>query len=279
MKKKKFNGYTPFLIPYILLLVVFIVLPMIFIVTYSVLDKTSSLPIYTFKIENYTQFFSSWIYMKCIGKSLYLALVSTIICLLISYPIAYFISKRKPETQGVLVLLITAPMWINMLLRTLAIKQVLDGPILKLVQLFNPDITILIGNDFSVILGMVYNYIPYMLLPIYTILSKIDHKLVEASTDLGGKSGHTFLHVIFPLSLSGVASGCTITFLSSATTITITKYLGEGRYFLIGNLIETEFITNSRWGFGSAISLILLIIIMIVMWGFNRIGYSEEESI
>ena len=279
MKKKKFNGYTPFLIPYILLLVVFIVLPMIFIVTYSVLDKTSSLPIYTFKIENYTQFLSSWIYMKCIGKSLYLALVSTIICLLISYPIAYFISKRKPETQGVLVLLITAPMWINMLLRTLAIKQVLDGPILKLVQLFNPDITILIGNDFSVILGMVYNYIPYMLLPIYTILSKIDHKLVEASTDLGGKSGYTFMHVIFPLSLSGVASGCTITFLSSATTITITKYLGEGRYFLIGNLIETEFITNSRWGFGSAISLILLIIIMIVMWGFNRIGYSEEESI
>ncbi len=277
--KKKINSYTPFLIPYILLLVVFIVLPMIFIVTYSVLEKTSALPIYTFKIENYTQFFSSWIYIKCIGKSLYLALISTITCLLVCYPIAYFISKRKPETQGVLVLLITAPMWINMLLRTLAIKQVLDGPILKLVQLFNPDITILIGNDFSVILGMVYNYIPYMLLPIYTILSKIDHRLVEASTDLGGKSIHTFLHVIFPLSLSGVASGCTITFLSSATTITITKYLGEGRYFLIGNLIETEFITNSRWGFGSAISLILLIIIMIVMWGFNRIGYSEEENI
>lgn len=277
--KKKFNSYTPFLIPYILLLVVFIVLPMIFIVTYSVLDKTSSLPIYSFKIENYTQFFSSWIYIKCIGKSLYLALISTIVCLLICYPIAYFISKRKPETQGVLILLITAPMWINMLLRTLAIKQVLDGPILKLVQLFNPDITILIGNDFSVILGMVYNYIPYMLLPIYTILSKIDHRLVEASTDLGGKSYHTFLHVILPLSLSGVASGCTITFLSSATTITITKYLGEGRYFLIGNLIETEFITNSRWGFGSAISLILLIIIMIVMWGLNRIGYSEEENI
>lgn len=277
--KKKFNTYTPFMIPYLLVLILFIVLPMVFIVLYSVIEQTNELPVYTFQVENYIQFFSTYIYFKCILKSLYLALISTLVTLLICYPIAYFISKRKKETQGLLVLLITAPMWINMLLRTLAIKQVLDGPLLKLVQLINPDISVLIGNDFSVILGMVYNYIPYMLLPIYTILSKIDYRYIEASTDLGGKSYHTFFHIILPLSLPGVSSGCTITFLSSATTITITKYLGEGRYFLIGNLIETEFITNSRWGFGSAISIILLIIIMIVMWMFNKIGNNKEAEV
>lgn len=277
IKRKPRNYYLPFLFPYLVILFGFILLPMLFILGYSVIDtKTDDLPIYIFTVENYKRFFSTVLYIRCIGKSLYIALLSTIVCLIVCYPISYFIAKRKPGTQALLVLLVTAPMWVNMLLRTLAIKQVLDGPLLQFVQWFNPDVNILIGNDCSVVFGMVYNYIPYMILPIYTILSKLDKRLIEASTDLGAKSKETFLKVVAPLSLPGVMSGVTIVFLSSATTITITKYLGEGRYFLIGNLIETEFITNSRWSFGSAISVILLIFIMAIMWLLNRVEHKEE---
>ncbi len=275
--KKKNAQYIVFLIPYLFILVGFILLPMLSILAYSLIDKTSELPIYSFTFFNYSKFFESYLYLKCILKSLYLALVSTIVCLVLCYPIAYFIARRKPQTQAVLVLLVTAPMWVNMLLRTLAIKQVFDGPLLAIVRWFNPDINVIIGNDFSVIFGMVYNYVPYMILPIYTSLSKLDPRLLEASTDLGAKNYQTLLNVIVPLSVPGVISGITITFLSCATTITITKYLGEGRYFLIGNLIETEFITNSRWSFGSAISMILLIVIMLVMFIINKFNKEEKE--
>lgn len=275
--KKKNAQYIVFLIPYLFILVGFILLPMLSILAYSLIDKTSELPIYSFTFSNYSKFFESYLYLKCILKSLYLALVSTIVCLVLCYPIAYFIARRKPQTQAVLVLLVTAPMWVNMLLRTLAIKQVFDGPLLAIVRWFNPDINVIIGNDFSVIFGMVYNYVPYMILPIYTSLSKLDPRLLEASTDLGAKNYQTLLNVIVPLSVPGVISGITITFLSCATTITITKYLGEGRYFLIGNLIETEFITNSRWSFGSAISMILLIVIMLVMFIINKFNKEEKE--
>lgn len=279
MEKVKYNKsrnyYLPFLIPYLLILLIFIVLPMVFIFVYSILDLKTDLPIYVVTLENYQSFFETILYIKCIWKSIYLAFLATLVCLIVCYPISYFIAKRKPATQALLILLVTAPMWVNMLLRTLAIKQVLDGPLLKLVQMVDPDVNILIGNDFSVIFGMVYNYIPYMILPIYTILSKIDARLIEASIDLGARNRDTFLNVIAPLSLPGVMSGVTIVFLSSATTITITKYLGEGRYFLIGNLIETEFITNSRWSFGSAISVILLLLIMAIMWLMNRVSRKE----
>lgn len=278
-KKRSFNLYLPFLLPYLAILIVFIVLPMVFMFVYSLMEKTSELPIYQFTISNYSEFFKTSLYIECILRSLYLALISTLVCVVVCYPIAYFIAKRKPATQAILVLLVTAPMWVNMLLRTLAIKQILDGPLLKLVQMINPDVSVITGNDFAVIFGMVYNYVPYMILPIYTSLSKLDPRLLEASTDLGARSNYTFRHVIFPLSIPGVVSGITIVFLSSATTITITKYLGEGRYFLIGNLIETEFITNSDWSFGSAISLILLVIITLIMWGINRFDKSEKEAI
>lgn len=264
------------MIPYLVILFGFILLPMVFILVYSLIDKTSDLPIYSFTFENYIHFFKTGLYFKCIFRSLYLAFLATIICVIVCYPIAYFIARRSPQTQAVLILLVTAPMWINMLLRTLAIKQLLDGPLLKLVKLFNPDVNVIIGNDFSVIFGMVYNYIPYMILPIYTSLEKIDPRLIEASTDLGAKNYQTLKNVIIPLSLPGVLSGITITFLSCATTITITKYLGEGRYFLIGNLIETEFITNSRWSFGSAISLIMLIIIMAIMFIMSKLNKEDK---
>ena len=272
MKKNK--AYLIYLIPYLLVLLLFILLPMIFIVVYSLIESTDF--VYKLTLDNFAEFFSTYLYFKAILQSLKLALIATIVCIALCYPISYFIVRRKPKIRKALLLLTTSTMWINMLLRTLAIKQILDGPVLKLVQLFNPDITVIIGNDFSVVLGMVYNYIPYMILPIYTSLTKLDVKLVEASTDLGAKKAQTFMHVILPLSMPGVLSGVTMVFLSCTTTITISKYLGEGRYFLIGNVIENEFITNSRWGFGSAISLILLIIMMLIMLLFDKLSKKWE---
>jgi len=272
---KKTKMYSIYLIPYVIFLSVFILLPMVFIFVYSLIEKQNAF-VYRFTFNNFSMFFSTNLYAHCIWKSVYLAFFATIITLLISYPLAYFIARRKPSFRKSLILLVTSPMWINMLLRTLAIKQLLDGPLLKFVQMFNPDINVIIGNDFSVIFGMVYNYIPYMILPIYTSLTKLDYRLQEASTDLGARAYQTFGHVTLPLSIPGIMSGVTIVFLSCTTTITISKYLGEGRYFLIGNLIETEFITNSRWGFGSAISLIMLILMMLVMVLFDKVSKKWE---
>lgn len=273
--KKKVNLFSIYLIPYLLFSILFIVLPMFFIGFYSLVEEKNSF-IYNITINNFRLFFETNLYLKAIGKSLYLAFIATLVCILICYPLAYYISRRTRKWQKALVLFITSPMWINMLLRTLAIKQLLDGPLLKLVKLFNPDINVIIGNDFSVILGMVYNYIPYMILPIYTSLLKIDNKLVEASTDLGAKKSETFKNITFPLSIPGVIAGVTMVFLSCTTTITISKYLGEGRYFLVGNLIENEFITNSRWGFGSAISIIMLILMMLLMLLFDKLSKKWE---
>jgi len=274
MTKAKNNAYLLYLLPYLLILALFIILPMIFIVVYSLIDSSEF--VYKLTVDNFTSFFSTYLYFKAILKSLKLAFIATIVTIAICYPVAFYISRRKPKIRKALLLLTTSPMWINMLLRTLAIKQVLDGPLLKIVQLFNPDVSVIIGNDFSVVLGMVYNYIPYMVLPIYTSLVKLDNKLIEASTDLGAHKAQTFIHVILPLSLPGVLSGVTMVFLSCTTTITISKYLGEGRYFLIGNVIENEFITNSRWGFGSAISLILLLIMLLIMYILDRFSKKWE---
>ncbi|MGL4949491.1 MAG: ABC transporter permease [Anaeroplasmataceae bacterium] len=184
-KKNKFNYSFWFIVPFILLLSIFVIIPMLSILFYSIVDQTSEFPIYRLSFLNYIEFFKKSEYLIALGKSLYFALVATICCFLISYPLAYFISKRKKATQAILMLLVTAPMWINMLLRTLAIKQILDGPLLNIFQALGFTGSTLLGNDFAIILGMIYIYLPFMILPIYTIMSKIDYNLVEASRDLG----------------------------------------------------------------------------------------------
>lgn len=278
-KKKLKIDYNFFLLlPFLILLVVLIIFPMMSIVLYSVLDQTSQLPIYTFTFQNYINFFSTSELVGSLGKSLWFALLTTIGCIAIGYPISYFIAKRKLKTQATLILLITSPMWINMLLRTLAVKQLFEGPLLKLVQQINPNIISILGTDFAVVFGMVYNYLPFMILPIYTILSKLDFKLIEASTDLGASRFQSFRRVILPLSLVGVLSGITIVFLSSATTIVISKFLGESKYVLIGNIIDMEFVTNAQWGSGSAISVILLLVIMILMWITNKLDKTAKDG-
>ncbi len=271
-KKFKWTYEKTILTPYIILLLVLILIPMILIFFYSIIDQESELPIYTITFKNYIAFFNNQSATRSLLKSILLAVISTIFCVIFAYPISYFIARRSTKTQATLILLVTAPMWVNMLLRTMAVKQIFEGPlliILRKMHILGENDKIL-GSYFAVVFGMVYNYLPYMILPIYTTLSKLDEKLIEASTDLGASKGQTFRRVIMPLSIPGVLSGVTIVFLSAATTIVISKYMGDGKFVLIGNIIETEFITNSAWGNGSAISMILLVIILLILWLTNK---------
>ncbi len=279
-KKKgiKLKYYHIFLIPFIIMLAALIVIPMVSIFFYSIVDQTSEFPIYSLTLKNYTVFFEKKEFVLALLKSLYFAVVSTFLCLLISYPLAFFISKRKKSLQATLILLVTSPMWINMLLRTLAIKQIFEGPLLTIFNKLGYNGTTLLGNDTAIIIGMIYLYLPFMILPIYTILSKLDHKLIEASTDLGASKSQSFRKVILPLSLPGVMSGVTIVFLSTATTIVISKYLGAGKYTLIGNIIENEFILTSNWSRGSSISIILLVLIMGLMWITSRVEKDVKDG-
>ncbi len=271
-KKFKWTYEKTILTPYIILLLVLILIPMILIFFYSIIDQESELPIYTITFKNYITFFNNQSATKALLKSILLAIISTVFCVIFAYPISYFIARRSPKTQATLILLVTAPMWVNMLLRTMAVKQIFEGPLLTLLRKLHilGETDKILGSYFAVVFGMVYNYLPYMILPIYTTLSKLDEKLIEASTDLGASKGQTFRRVIMPLSIPGVLSGVTIVFLSAATTIVISKYMGDGKFVLIGNIIETEFITNSAWGNGSAISMILLVIILLILWFTNK---------
>jgi len=200
------------------------------------------------------------------------ALITTTVCILIGYPIAYIISTVKDRWQTLLMLMVTIPMWINMLVRTYAWISILSDS--GLINTFLKSINIgpikMMYTDFAVILGMVYNFLPFMILSIYTSLAKMDKAVIEASYDLGANNRQTFTKIIFPLSLPGVISGVTLVFLPAVSTFIIPKFLGGGQYMLIGNLIENQFITVGEWNFGSAISLIMAMIIMLSMYATRK---------
>jgi spermidine/putrescine transport system permease protein len=195
---------------------------------------------------------------------------------LLGYPTAYAIAKMKPKSQVVAVLMITLPTWINMLVRTYAWRGILDknGLINQILSLFGIAPVKLLETSFAVVLGMVYNFIPFMILQIYNSLSKLDHSLLEAADDLGANRVQAFLRVTLPLSVPGIISGITLVFLPAVSSFFIPKLLGGGQYVLIGNVIENQFLTTGKWGFGSAISLIMSVIIVIAMYIARRIDRS-----
>ena len=235
--------------PYYLVLSILIIIPLILILFYAFTERVNDLFI-AFSFSYFRQFLNEPAFIKTMLDSIKLAVYTTIVTLAIGYPTAYIITKTKKKTQTLLILILTAPMWVNMLLRTLAWKQIFE--------MLNDSI---LGTDFAIITGMVYVFLPFMVLPIYTVLSKIDPKLYEASDDLGANRFQTFLKVTLPLSITGVLSGITMVLLPAATTLVIPKYLGKNRY-LIGNLIEDRFLTAGNWGYGSAIAIILSVVIM-----------------
>ena len=238
-------------LPYYMVLTFLTVIPFLIMILYAFSSSSESIFNIKFSLNNFQMFFSEKLFIKSMLESLYLAAMSTIATLIIGYPLAYIITQLSSRKQVLFISLITVTMWVNMLLSANALKT--------LTELIAPS---LFATDFIIIVGNVYMFLPYMVLPIYTILSKIDKNLIESSYDLGANPVQTFRKVILPLSLSGVISGSMMVFLPAATTLVIPKYLGAGKRFLIGNLIENKVIQEGNYGYGSAISIVIGLILI-----------------
>lgn len=274
------NHFKKMAYPYVAWISVMVVAPMLLIVMYAFIEQGNDVTTFKFTLSNFTRFFSDSVYTDVLYRSLYVALITTLICLLIGYPAAYIIAMAKPKHKAALVLLITFPTWINMLVRTYAWLGILqdNGIINSFLGLFGIEPIQMIYTNFAVILGMVYNFVPFMILQIYSALDKMDKSYLEAASDLGANRVQSFLKVTFPMSLPGVISGITLVFLPAVSSFFIPKLLGGGQFVLIGNVIETQFLTAGDWGFGSAISLIMAIIIMISLYITRRLDTDPAEA-
>lgn len=249
------------IIPYALFMVLFVALPLLFIVFYAFTNRTTG----AFSFDNFIRFFTSSTSMSNLLISIGIAALTTIFCLLLAYPIAFILARSNMKKKHVLLMLFVLPMWINFVLRINALREFLG-------------LTGMLGqaNFFNTILGMVYDFFPFMVLPLYTTLIKMDKSLIEAATDLGAGPVTTFFKVTLPLSMPGIMSGVTMVFLPSMTNYVITDSLGLGQITIIGKLIEECFGTRNDWNLGSAISLVLLLIVFVTMLATG--GFKEEEN-
>ena len=275
--------FSQLAVPYIAWAVMMLILPMGLIALYSVTEQGNSIISFTFTLEHYAKFFTDPDFLIVLWRSLLIALKTTVICLLLGYPIAYFISRSSEKIQNLLVLVITIPMWINMLVRTYAWIGLLSegGLIQRLLSLIGLGGGELLYTEGAVLLGMVYNFLPFMILPIYTVLMKLDSSYIEAASDLGANGVTTFLRVVLPLSVSGIVSGITMVFIPSTTTFAISQLLGGGKTMLYGDLIYMKFITEQAWSAGSALAIMLLLFVLLsmaVMRRAERAGGKEAEG-
>lgn len=270
--------FSQLAVPYIVWTVIMLLLPMLLIVLYAFTDTGNEIMTFRFTLANFAKFFTDPDFLLVLWRSIKIALKTTVICVLIGYPIAYFIAFSSDKVRDMLILAITLPTWINMLVRTYAwIGLLSDGGIFQsLLGIFGLGDTELLYTEGAVLIGMVYNFIPFMILQINTSLSKMDRSLADASHDLGADGIQTFLRVTLPLSLPGVVSGISLVFLPAVSSFSIPKLLGGGQFFLIGNVIENQFITVGEWNFGSSISLIMALIMMGTMYLIRRLdAYSS----
>ena len=264
--------------PYMLWITAMIVIPMLLIVIYALTKQGNDVATLQFTLDNFIHFFTDADFLSTLWLSLKIASITTILCILIGYPIAYLIAASTPAKRNLYILLITLPMWINMLVRTYAWIGILsdNGLVNHVLQFFGIEPQKLLYTDFAVILGMVYNFIPFMILQIEASLAKLDRSLLDAANDLGADRLQRFLKVTLPLSLPGVISGITLVFLPAVSSFVIPKLMGGGAYMLIGNVIENQFITVGEWNFGSAISMIMACIIMISMYITRKLDKSDD---
>ena len=270
--KKKGNLLAAFLAaPHIVWTVLFIVVPLIFVAVYAFTDRQMN-----FTFDNILDFFTPE-KLYILWRSVKLALIATVICILIGYPAAYFISKANPKTQRLLILLIMLPMWMNFLIRTYAWMVILQnkGIINSIVGLIGLGPFKMINTEGAVIVGMVYDFLPYMILPIYSVMTKLDTRLIEAAADLGCNGFGVLTKVIIPHSLPGVFSGITMVFVPSISTFYISQKLGGGKFFLIGDLIESQYNANNIHA-AAAISLVLMLIILASMAVLNHFSDDSE---
>ena len=258
--------------PHIVWMILFIVAPMLFVLYFAFTDNEGK-----FSLANISTLSQ---YGNVFVLSIGFALIATVVCLLIGYPLAYFMSRSKPSTQKVLMVLIMLPMWCNLLIRTYALMALLDngGLLNSMLEGLGLDKLYIVGTDAGVILGMVYDFLPYMVLPIYTCISKIDKNMWEAASDLGCNTFQVITKVIFPLSLSGVISGITMVFVPSISTFYISQKLGGGTFELIGDTIERQFVSGAL-NTGAAISLVMMILILISLGIMNKFSDADDGGI
>lgn len=268
MNKKKSLMRSISAAPHVFWAILFIVLPLIIVVYYAFTDADGN-----FSFENIMSLSE---YGLIFGLSLELSIIATAICLLLGYPLAYIIAKAKPKNQKFFIMLLMLPMWTNLLIRTYSIMAILDdGGFLN--SLLNTSFHI-VGTKGAVIFGMVYDFLPYMVLPIYTCISKIDKNMWEAAADLGCNTVTTLTKVILPLSMSGIISGVTMVLVPSISTFYISQKLGGGTFELIGDTIERQFVTGAL-NVGAAISLVMMVLILISLTVMNKFGDSDDGGI
>ena len=280
------NRLSRFAIPYVVWMAIFVVAPIIIMVFYAFATASGE-----FTLKNFTQMGA---YAVVFGRSFKLAIVATLICLLIGYPVSYYMAKEGVRFQKIAMVLIMLPMWMNFLLRTYSWMTILENNgllnqffrAIGLIDLYNSitgeEVTYftMMNTQGAVVLGMVYNYLPYMILPIYSVIIKLDNSLLEAARDLGADSARVFHKVILPLSLPGVLSGITMVFVPSVSTFAISQMLGGGTQMLLGDLIERQFLGGAyNPQLGAAISLVMMIIVVACMLVMNRFGEGEEEAV
>ncbi len=267
--RKRRNG-TGVLAPYTVWAFLFILVPLVFVAYYAFTDND-----FAFTFDNISRFFTAkstmedrevHTYLLIFWRSLKLAVISTVICLLLGYPLAYIMARASDRTQKIMMTLIMIPMWMNFLIRTYAWMTILQdtGILNGLLSAIGLGRVHIIGTESAVVIGMVYDYLPYMVLPVYSIMAKMDIKLLEAARDLGCNSAGVLRRVIFPLSLPGVLSGVTMVLIPSVSTFYISQKLGNGKFFLIGDAIEGQYVANNLH-FAAAMAFILMVILLVVM--------------
>ncbi|MGI5997292.1 MAG: ABC transporter permease [Lutispora sp.] len=261
--------------PYALWILIFIIVPLALILFYSVFSIDAEGIHFT--LEHFRRVFEP-IYLAVFFRSIKIAAISTAICLILGYPMAMILASKNLSKKSLLVVLFVIPMWMNFLARTYAWMTLLEknGLIATIMEFFGVELPSLLYTENTVILGMVYNFLPFMVLPIYSVLVKIDKAVLEAAEDLGATPMIVFRRVIFPLSLPGVSSGIIMVFMPALTTFVISRLLGGAHFTLIGNLIEQQFLTTMDWGFGSALSVVLMLMIMVSMGVAMR--YEKENE-
>ena len=275
-----------FAVPYVGWLALFVVAPIVMVVIYAFSTADGG-----FTLENFARMGT---YATVFTRSFWLALLATLICLLIGYPVAYFISREGPRFQRVAMMLVMLPMWMNFLLRTYSWMSILENTGLLnrlfqsigLIGLVNRifgtsyDYFPMINTQGAVVLGMVYNYLPFMILPIYSVIEKMDGSLLEAARDLGANGAGVFRKVILPLSLPGVLSGVTMVFVPAVSTFAISRLLGGGTQMMLGDLIEQQFLGGAyNPHLGAAISLVMMVIVVVCMTVMNHFGEGEEQAV
>ena len=257
--------------PHIVWSILFIIAPLLFVIYYTFTDSEGNIT-----LDNIVSL-AKPDYLSIFLRSICFAIVATFICLIIAYPLAYFISRMKEQRQRILTLLVMLPMWMNLLIRTYSWMNILEnnGLVNTLLSKIGMGPFQMLGNSSAVVLGMVYNFLPYMVLPICTVMSKIDTRLIEAAGDLGCNNFQTMTKVIMPLSVSGVISGITMVFVPSVSTFYISQKMGGGHFDLIGDTIERQFMLNYDYNMGASLSFILMILIFISLAVMNKFGDDE----